>query len=221
MNPVYVVHKVTLAYERVQVFRKLDLTIYAGETTLLIGANGTGKSSLLRLLAGLITPQKGTVSRPSTPIGFVGHQSMLYTELSVKTNLTLFSSLIGCSLHQQTDCIQALRLESLLERRVDTLSQGQKLRVSLCRALLGSPSGLVLDEPTSALDASAVKELLSLLEEFRRADPRRFIVFSSHDLSRVKHIADRVLLLDDKVVWGDSHRLGKDEVLRSYEEHNR
>jgi heme exporter protein A len=182
----------------------VSLELRAGETLAVLGPNGAGKTTLLRILATLLRPTEGDVSvlgcalpeeawRARGRIGFLGHEPMLYRDLTVAENLRFHADLHGM------DNPEAI-LERLLEtvgmvRRatepVRNLSAGMAQRVAVCRAVLHEPELLVLDEPRSHLDPEAS----SLVEPLIGAAPDRARVVVTHDIDSALAEADRVLAL--------------------------
>ena len=159
----------------------VDLDLDAGELLLVTGPNGSGKTTLLRLLAGLIVPTSGEleVAADRARIGFLGHEPLVYRELSPLENLDLYGRLYRVPERRE-------RIGMLLERfglwgarreQTGALSRGLLQRLALCRALLHEPELLLLDEPFSALDAAGAE---LLLDELSRRDPRHTVVVASH-----------------------------------------
>lgn len=159
-------------------FSGIDLAVDAGEWLHVRGANGVGKTSLLRLLAGLAQPADGEITWQGEPIGssaaayradllFLGHQGALKDDLSALENIELAGALDG-SPPARTDVLAALRRFGLQGREdlpVRVLSAGQKRRVLLARLLTRKAKLWVLDEPFTALDAKAVTMLSELIGE--------------------------------------------------------
>jgi len=138
------------------VFRPLSFELPGRGTLVVTGPNGSGKTTLLRMLVGLAAPTRGTleVALDRGRVGYVGHEPILYRELTALENLDLFGRLYRVPERRE-------RIGMLLERfglwdvrseRVGTYSRGMAQRLALCRALLHDPELLVLDEPHSALD---------------------------------------------------------------------
>jgi heme exporter protein A len=172
-----------------RVLAALDLDVARGELFLVTGPNGSGKTTLLRLFAGLIAPTSGklTVAADRSRIGFLGHEPLVYRELTPLENLDLYGRLYRVSERRE-------RIGMLLERfglwevrreQTATLSHGLLQRLALCRTLLHEPELLLLDEPFSALDTTGVD---LLLDEISASAARRTIVVSSHQPER---LADR------------------------------
>jgi heme ABC exporter ATP-binding subunit CcmA len=166
-----------------RVFAGIDLELAAGEFLLVTGPNGSGKTTLLRVLAGLAAPSAGELRLPLRhTVGYLGHEPLVYRELSPLENLTLFGRLYR--IHERAE-----RVGMLLERfglwevrheRVSTFSRGMQQRLGLCRVLLHEPSLLLLDEPYNALDAQGAALLDDLFDE-----PRTWIV-ATHEPRRIE-----------------------------------
>jgi heme exporter protein A len=164
-----------------RVFNGIDVDVEAGGFLLVTGPNGSGKTTLLRILARLAAPSAGTLELPSRElIGYVGHDPLVYRELTPLENLTLFGRLYRVRERGE-------RIGMLLERfglwevrheRVSTFSRGMQQRLGLARVLLPEPALLVLDEPTNALDAQGLALLDTLLDE-----PRSYVL-ATHDAAR-------------------------------------
>jgi heme exporter protein A len=179
-----------------EVLRGIDLELPAGGFLLVTGRNGAGKSTLLRLFAGLLAPTGGRleVASPRAAIGYVGHEPLVYRELTALENLELYGRLYRVEERRE-------RIGMLLERyglwearheRVSTFSRGMQQRLALCRALLHDPELLLLDEPFASLDRDGVELLDAELAELHRT---RTLVVSSHQPERVDALATLRLAL--------------------------
>jgi heme exporter protein A len=165
---------------------RVDLDLGAGEFLLVTGPNGSGKTTLLRLLSGLIVPTAGDlqVGVDRSRIGFLGHEPLVYRELTALENLDLYGRLYRVPERRE-------RIGMLLERfglwearrtRAAALSRGMLQRLAICRTLLHEPELLLLDEPFSSLDADGAE---LLLDELARQDARRTVVLASHQPERL------------------------------------
>jgi heme exporter protein A len=180
-----------------RVLGDLDLDLPRGGFLLVTGANGSGKTTLLRMCAGLAVPTRGElhVEAERAEIGFLGHEPLVYRELTALENLDLYGRLYRVPERRE-------RIGMLLERfglwearneRVGAFSRGMLQRLALCRALLHDPGLLVLDEPYSALDERGAALLDRQLEELR--EERTFLV-ATHDPARLARLASaRVALV--------------------------
>jgi ABC-type multidrug transport system ATPase subunit len=179
-----------------EVLRGIDLELGRDELLLVTGRNGSGKSTLLRLLAGLLTPSSGelTVGVDRRAIGYLGHDPLVYLELTAAENLELYGRLYRVPERRE-------RIGMLLERlglwdarhdRVSTYSQGMQQRLAICRTLLHDPALLLLDEPFAGLDREGAALLDEQLGELLAA---RTIVVSSHQPERLEPLASARLAL--------------------------
>ncbi|MER3408763.1 MAG: ABC transporter ATP-binding protein [Thermoleophilia bacterium] len=177
-------------YGEKRVFEALDFELPRGGFLLVTGPNGSGKTTLLRLCAGLAAPTSGTleVRASREQIGYLGHEPLVYRELTALENLDLYGRLYRVPERRE-------RIGMLLERfglwrarneRVGSFSRGMLQRLALCRALLHEPELLVLDEPYSALDERGAELLDRELLELR---PTRTFLIASHDPARLEPLA--------------------------------
>jgi heme exporter protein A len=179
-----------------RVLRGLDFELERGGFLVVTGPNGAGKTTLLRLCAGLAIPTGGTleVEPERGGIGFLGHEPLVYRELTVLENLDLYGRLYHIPERRE-------RIGMLLERfglwdsrgvRASALSRGQLQRLALCRSLLHRPELLILDEPFSGLDEAGAELLDRELAGMRK---RRTILVATHDPERVAPLASGRLAL--------------------------
>jgi heme ABC exporter ATP-binding subunit CcmA len=173
-----------------RVLQRLSFGLPEGGFLVVTGPNGSGKSTLLRLCAGLAAPTSGSleIAVERGALGYLGHEPLVYRELTALENLDLFGKLYRVAERRE-------RIGMLLERfglwqernnRVATYSRGMTQRLALCRVLLHEPRLLVLDEPYTALDAAGAELLDAQLAE-RRGD-QTFLV-STHDPARLEPLA--------------------------------
>jgi ABC-type multidrug transport system ATPase subunit len=183
-------------YGEKRVLRGLDFELERGGFLVVTGANGAGKTTLLRLCAGLAIPTGGTleVGPERGAIGFLGHEPLVYRELTALENLDLYGRLYRVAERRE-------RIGMLLERfglwesrreRASKLSRGQLQRLALCRSLLHKPELLILDEPFSGLDEAGAELLDRELAGMRN---RRTILVATHDPGRVAPLASGRLAL--------------------------
>lgn len=188
------------------VLRGADLTVGWGEIAVLFGANGAGKTTLLRVLAGLTRADDGTVhlagrrmgrrgNRARRVVGFAGHQTMLYNDLTCRENLAFYARLYGIrdAGSRIGQVLEQMNLADRANRRAGTLSHGMQKRLSMARAILHDPSVLLLDEPESGLDAESVATLGDLLRDW--AASGRAALLTTHSAEVGLAWADRTLTL--------------------------
>ena len=184
----------------------VDLTLGAGETLLVLGSNGAGKTTLLRILATLLRPSGGEVEVLGCPlpreawklrgrIGYLGHEPLLYRDLSGRENLRFHARLHGIDGEAGEARIEAtlraIGMERRADERIGELSAGMRQRLAICRCVLHQPELLLLDEPDSHLDEEG-RELASGLIG-PGSDRARVLV--THDPDRFEAEADRTLRL--------------------------
>ncbi|MDH3685104.1 MAG: ABC transporter ATP-binding protein [Myxococcales bacterium] len=185
----------------------LDLRIAPGEAFGLLGANGAGKTTFIRLVTGFLLPSAGTVTVDgmtaaadpagvSARIGFVAETTRLYPELRVGTFLRFAGGargLSGSRLEAQIDAgVARFQLESSLNRPLGHLSKGLQQRVNLAQAFLHDPPLLIVDEPTSGLDPLQQEEVRSVLRGLRG---ERTLILCTHDLGEARELTERVAVL--------------------------
>ncbi len=186
----------------------VDLHVRRGEVVALLGPNGAGKSTLLRILAGLAQPTAGRVqvdgcllpqqaAAARAQLGYLGHQPLLYDDLTADQNLDFFARLynVPAPAERITELLELVALDHRRREAVRGFSRGMQQRLALARALLHRPRVLLLDEPHSALDLQTA----DLLDEVLRAEARAgaSILIASHDLGRVGGLVQRAELLAD------------------------
>lgn len=173
------------------VFGGLSFSARSGDAVVLRGRNGAGKSSLLRLMAGLLAPRSGTVCWNGENIAndriahhartqYLGHQDAIKPVLSVRDNLRLWGQLRGVrDLDQAIDhALSALEIQHLARITGRYLSSGQKRRTALARILIGQSDLWLLDEPTVGLDRESCAELSQLISAFRARGG--IVIYSTH-----------------------------------------
>lgn len=196
-----------------KVLSEVSLTLRPGQVTLLLGANGAGKSTLIRILAGVSRADRGSVSFGGNPrpepgaVALYGARSYLYEELTVEENLRLYAELSGGS-ELQVPPSSLWGLSQLLSSRVGDLSKGELARTALARLFSAQSAFLLLDEPTSFLDDRGVDLLHRAVNERRAGSVAPVMLIATHDVTRLRPVADRVLVLCNGELIGDSAASG-------------
>jgi heme exporter protein A len=219
--------KLDKAFGFKQVLRGITLEIGEGEVVALAGPNGAGKSTLMRILATLARPTRGraAVNRIEIPdgameargaIGYVGHRTLLYDDLTVAENLRFYARLYDVADADRRIIEVATRVG--IDKRADdpvrTLSRGFQQRVSLARAILHRPKVYLFDEPWTGLDQNSGGILLGLFEQAGQEGAA--VLFSTHEFERSLSVATRALVLrggrlvydGPRDAWGDAARFG-------------
>lgn len=186
-----------------------NLNIPTQGITGIFGLSGSGKSSLINLVAGLIKPDQGSIHLNgrilvdteksiylppnSRNLGYVFQDARLFPHYSVKGNLLYGAKKINVTQFEQI--VALLGLEHLLRRYPISLSGGEKQRVAIGRALLMEPEMLLMDEPLSALDLPRKRELLDYLDKLSQ-DIQIPILYVTHSLEELECLAERVILME-------------------------
>lgn len=187
----------------------LSFEVPDGSIVGLLGANGAGKTTALRMIAGVLQPDAGTVAiddqqAPGATrapahdrVGALLDHAGLYSRLTARENVAYFAELrgvaSGAARARAADVLDALGLGEKADRRVGTFSQGERMKVALARALVHNPTNLLLDEPTNGLDVPTVRGLRDVLRRLREAGTS--IVLSSHILGEIEALCDSVLVI--------------------------
>ena len=179
-----------------RVLRGVDLDIEDGAFAVVTGPNGSGKTTFLRLCAGLMVPSEGELEVDVTraAVGFLAHEPLVYRELSALENLELYGRLYRVPERRERTgmLLERFGLWDVRRDRVGSYSRGMTQRLALCRVLLHEPRLLVLDEPFTALDAAGAELLDAQLAELRG---ERTVLLSTHDPDRVASLASARLAL--------------------------
>ena len=218
--------KVCKSIDERAILRDISIEIAAGQFVTLLGANGTGKSTLLKILSTLIPPTSGEVGlfgQKATAtsaelrrrIGLIGQDSMLYRDLSARENLEFFGRLYDLA-NPAARAKQMIAMIGLSDRSNDpvrTFSRGMVQRVAIARALLHDPQLLLADEPFAGLDAPSIDALEHLLGDLNEAG--KTIILVNHDIEQSLRIAEHAIVLRGGRVVVDqpTHRLYAKEVL--------
>jgi ABC-2 type transport system ATP-binding protein len=192
-----------------EVLPGISLSVPRGQVVGLLGPSGSGKTTLLRAIVGVQIVAGGTVTVLGEPagspglrsrVGYVTQEPSVYGDLSVRANLAYFAALVGAPRSAVERTIETVDLTADADSRVDRLSGGQRSRVSLGAALVGSPDLLVLDEPTVGLDPVLRRDLWELFH--RLAADGATLVVSSHVMDEATR-CDRLLLLREGYLLAD------------------
>ncbi|WP_082233082.1 ABC transporter ATP-binding protein [Halobacillus massiliensis] len=226
--------EVSKKYKRKQVLDPFSLTIREGSSVGIIGPNGAGKSTFLKLAASIERPSNGEITFSGTPykksisrvrkaIGYVPQDIALYEELTVKEQISFWSSLEK----QKTDenflakMIETLRLHEVFGERVERLSGGWRRKVNLCVGLLRNPSVCMLDEPTAGVDLAAKEDIIDWLKQLHQEG--KTLLYISHDWYELKKLSNEFLLFADRkpIFQGSEEKLmiEKSKIIKNYQEH--
>jgi len=197
---------------------EVDLQLAAGEAVGLVGRNAAGKSTLLKMIAGLIETDTGSIAiQGADPVaqpmaaranmGFVlSNERSFFWRISVRENLHFFARLQNIPQQNISDeteyLLDTVGLASEARRPYKDLSEGLRQRLAIARGLLGDPALLLMDEATLHLDPGSRQQLGPLFRARRNGDARTLLMVS-HNLEEVQQICHRLVCLDGGAIWSD------------------
>ena len=211
------IKNLTVVFNGKAVLNDFNLEVKKGETVVIIGPSGTGKSTLLRCINYLEKPQKGTIElggvyadfskiNKKTIVKLRKHSSMVFQSFNLFNNLTVKMNIVKPLMvvygfekeRAETVALQLLKKVGLLEKADDyptTLSGGQKQRVGIVRAVAINPNIILFDEPTSALDPELSGEVLNVIRDLAKENMTLLIV--THEMKFAGEIADKIIFMED------------------------
>lgn len=216
------IHNLTKNYDRRPVLRGLNMEVKKGEVYGLIGRNGAGKSTTMNILCGLLSRDGGTVAvngkdparGERVPVGYLPESPALYEYMNCYEYLSYIAAAAGYSGDVKKRIAEVVELVGLTDaagRKIRGYSRGMKQRVGMAAALYSGQDLIVLDEPTSALDPQGRAEIMSIILTLRQMG--KTVLLSTHILSDVERVADRVGFLHNGVITAES---GMSSLLETY-----
>ena len=206
-SPPIAIERLVKIYKTIPAVDGISFTLAPGSITGLLGGNGAGKTTTIATITGLTTPTSGRVTvlgaemprqryRVLHRMNFESPYVAMPMRLTTRQNLTVFGMLYGVAdLPRRIDEIaEQLDLTDLLDRPTGRLSDGQKTRVSLAKALINAPELLLLDEPTASLDPDTADWVRGRLERYRR-ERNATMLIASHNMTEVERLCERVIIM--------------------------
>lgn len=203
------VENISKSFGDVEAVKDVSLVAEDGKITALLGANGAGKTTSMRMIYALITPQTGVVTvdginSTENPVaararmGVLPDARGLYLRLTARENMAYFGRLQGMSeadIKRRCDeLVSRLGMEKFADRQTDGFSQGQRVKVAIARALLHDPQNILLDEPTNGLDVMSTRAIREFLREEKARG--KCVLFSSHVMQEVSAVCDEITVID-------------------------
>jgi spermidine/putrescine transport system ATP-binding protein len=209
-NTIIELKGVSKSYGSYQALHETDLLIQNGEFITLLGPSGCGKTTLLRLISGFETPDKGRIFINGKDVTDLPpeqrHLNMVFQSYALFPHMTVFDNVafgLRCKkvpekdvIHRVTEVLKMVKLEQLADRKPHKLSGGQQQRVAIARAVVNEPIVLLLDEPLSALDYNLRKNMQIELKQLQRRLGITF-VFVTHDQEEALSMSDRVAIMNE------------------------
>lgn len=212
MSTMVVAEHLSKSFGRVVAVRDASFSIEAGEIVGFLGPNGAGKTTTMKMLTGYLPPSAGTagiagfdiIDRPLEArrhMGYMPENVPLYDDVRVREYLSFrarLKGIHGAAVRRTVgECMEKCGLEGVRKKMIRTLSKGYRQRVGLADALLGSPDLLILDEPTNGLDPNQIRQIRELIREL---SAEHTVILSTHILSEVEMICNKVIIIDQGVI---------------------
>ncbi len=210
------IHDLSKSYGEIHALQSATINIQKGEIVGLLGPNGAGKTTLMKMLTGVLEPDSGSVTidgldiindrtKVQAKIGYLPENAPLYPDLTVQDYLMMMAELRQIDPEKQIPAciaaIHAVNLDQVVTRPIGQLSKGMRQRVGLAQAILHNPDILILDEPTVGLDPTQIIEIRQLIKNLAKQST---VVFSTHILSEVEALCDRVIMIMNGRIKADS-----------------
>jgi len=204
------IENVTFSYNGEKVLKNINLTVKKGDYLAVIGPNGGGKSTLIKLILGLIKPTKGKIKLHTLKIGYVPQ----YTNFSLDIPITVLDVVLQGRLakfkffyneedkKETLEKLKLVKMDGYKDKKISDLSGGERQRVLIARALVSNPEVLILDEPTSAIDVQGQKEIYDILKELKMTK-----IMISHDLDFLLEGVNKVAWVNKTLVLHDAPNL--------------
>ncbi|QVK18697.1 ABC transporter ATP-binding protein [Mycoplasmatota bacterium] len=211
MNKVLTIDHLNVSYGNFDVINDISFSVEKGDYINIIGPNGAGKTTLVKAILRLIDHYKGTIKRYNQPIGYLPQKAFTTEKhfpatVSEIVSLGLLGTkkhpkLITSTDHQKIEeTLKKLHIYELKNRKIGLLSGGQQQRVLLARAIVNSPSILILDEPTSALDPNFKKQFYEILQRLNKEELVT-ILHITHDINDLENENNKILYINQKLIY--------------------
>ncbi len=194
-------------YGKRKILKNLTFEVGRGEIIGFLGLNGAGKSTTIKIIAGLVAPTSGTIeingieisdggSQTSEALGIMFEAPAFYNYLSAYKNLEILNKLSKKKTEDIDDVLKIVGLSEFARLKVEKYSQGMRQRLGIAQAILSRPDILILDEPTNGLDPFGIKEMKDLIKRLAKEE-HNTVFLSSHLLSEVEQLCDRVIIINE------------------------
>ena len=214
-EPVISINGLYKSFDDLQVLKGIDFNLFKGENVAVLGKSGTGKSVLIKIIVGLLKPDKGEVIVLGKPIdqlsgkdldamrlriGFSFQNSALYDSMNVYQNLAFPLTMNRKNLnkrevdHAVNEVLEAVGLKNKIKQMPSDLSGGQRKRIGIARTLILQPEIMLYDEPTSGLDPITSAEIIKLINEVQQRYNTSSVIIT-HDLTCAKNTGNRIAML--------------------------
>lgn len=219
------VEHLTKQYGERYAVNDISFEVKKGEIVGFLGPNGAGKSTTMNILTGYLSSTSGRamvdgldiLEHPlavKKKIGFLPETPPLYLEMTVKEYLNFIYDLKKCTLNRKEhieEICRVVKIEDTMNRMIRNLSKGYRQRVGIAGAIVGNPEVIIFDEPTNGLDPKQIIDIRSLIRELGK---ERTIILSTHILSEVKAVCDRILIINEGKIVADEKTENIESAIR-------
>ncbi|MBR3971622.1 MAG: ATP-binding cassette domain-containing protein [Ruminococcus sp.] len=202
-------------YGEHKALKGVSFTVNEGEILGFLGPNGAGKSTTMNIITGYLSSSEGSVSvdgydilenpmEVRARVGYLPEQPPIYSDMTVEKYLDFIYGLKKVKLQKKEhidEIMNLVKIKDIRKRVIGNLSKGYKQRVGFAQALIGNPPVIILDEPTVGLDPRQIVEMRSIIKSLRK---KHTVIFSSHVLSEVANICDRIVVISDGEIVADA-----------------
>ncbi len=194
---------ISKTYNNIEVLKNINFSVQKGEILGLLGVNGAGKSTIMKIICSYVKPNSGKVKicekdiethtkLTKSKIGYLSEKNPLYEEMYVNEFLIFISKFYKEKNKNLNTVLENTNLKNIKNKKIKILSAGQRKRVGIAQAILHDPDVLILDEPTATLDPNQKNEIHTLIKELGK---KKAILFSSHIIDEVEKICDRIIII--------------------------
>ena len=211
------INQIHFKYQKELILKDISFNLKKGDLLGIIGPNGGGKSTLLKLIAGILNPTQGNINRPSKGMAYIPQKDQLVQQIPMTIEDFLKLSRLPMDLCQRREIEEALSkvdLKKPLETDLSELSGGEYQRVLLAKAYLAKVQLIIMDEPTKGLDGKGQDKLLELLKELTQVQ-NAGVVLVDHNIGQVLKHCDRILCLNKSFHWHDTANMVDSKVLEA------
>ena len=229
MKPIIKISNLNFAYDNKAILSNINFTMEATDFVAVIGPNGGGKSTFIKLIMGLLTPNSGSITLfGTTPekgrlnVGYLPQLNDIDLSYPItveevvylaKLQGNMWKKITKSDLSDTHEALEQVGLCHLAKESLSNLSGGQKQRVFIARALVNKPKLLILDEPTASIDASAEHNFYTVLNNLHK---KLAILMISHDLSAVAQLVNKIACLNQKLIFHNTNQLHQHDLEDTY-----
>ena len=209
-----IVKNITKYYDNHLVINNINFNVKKGEILGLLGLNGAGKSTIMKMICSYVKPNSGEIficdqnivkhtNDTKKKIGYLSENNPLYEDMYVIEFLSFISNLYDIKKNDLSNVVELTGLKYMANKKIKILSAGQKKRVGIAQAILHDPKVIILDEPTATLDPNQKNEIHKLI---KKLGSNKSILFSTHILEEAEKICDRIIILHNNSIIANKKR---------------